>query len=112
MRRDEAHQLPLRRCLLEGSCVFMPADQNLNIDEADTVSQGVPSGGMPRVGSVTAAPGGTGSAATAAPGWEADGGLDVGEDGGEEPPHKRPKKGLSVHFAEEQPPPQQEPPPG
>jgi hypothetical protein len=92
------------------------ADQNINLDDADTISQGGLSSGLHRIPSTA---GGASSASPAVTAGEADsafpaaanGEAEDGEDG-EEPPHKRHKKGLSVHFATEegqQPPPQQQP---
>ena len=97
----------------------LPADLNIITEDGDTASLGPgPSGGsgmgLPRVPSTAAMPsaaaaaraGGTPPAegpspgpapAAAAAAEAAEGGG--GEDG-EEPPHKRHKKGLTVHFAE------------
>lgn len=89
------------------------ADQNIITEETE-YSLGGSAGaagaaGMPRVPSTAgtaaaaaAAAGAAGNAQVAA--WAAADGTQVavngdGEDG-EEPPHKRQKKGLSVHFAE------------
>lgn len=78
------------------------------MDDAETASQGgaSTSAGMPRVPSTAATAAAAAAAAggaAAVAGWEADG-AGVAAEGweeGEEPPHKRHRKGLTVHFAED-----------
>lgn len=91
------------------------ADQNINLDDADTISQGGLSSGLHRIPSTA---GGASSASPAVTAGEADSAFPAAANGeaeecedGEEPPHKRHKKGLSVHFATEegQQPQQQQP---
>ena len=78
------------------------AEQNIITDEPEY--SGGTSGGMPRIPSTAATAAAAAAAAGAAgdaqvAGWaEAEAANGQGEDG--EPPHKRQKKGLSVHFAE------------